>query len=222
MLRSVRLAAQWDELEARLPDGWAEARLLLVIEQGDVDRAAALLGPTNPGRRGEAIALTVRRGGGPASPEGVRRLFRRLDREGFAGRLEVGATTAREAPPERAAAAEPSLVEAWERELAKLPADWSDVLAQAEFRSSDQVDRAALLMSPLNPGRPPDEPTAFVLRFRVASSYGYGASPVMVRRCLERCDEERIRGTVRVLLALSDTHPVGTQGPVWYVSGRAS
>jgi hypothetical protein len=42
----------------------------------------------------------------------------------------------------------------------------------------------------------------------------------MVRRCLERCDAERIRGTVRILRALSDTHPVATQGPVWYVGGR--
>jgi hypothetical protein len=42
----------------------------------------------------------------------------------------------------------------------------------------------------------------------------------MVRRCLERCDEERIRGAVSVFWALSDTHPVATQGPVWYVGGR--
>jgi hypothetical protein len=215
----VRLVAQWEELERRLPDGWSEARMLLVVERGEVDRAAALLGPAGPGRRGEAIALTARRGGGPSSPEGVRRLLSRLDREGFAGRLEVVSTAERDVPVAAAAA---TLVEAWERELAKLPADWSDLLAQAEFRSSDQVDRAALLMSPLNPGRPPDAPTASALRFRGARRFGYGASPQMVRRCLERCDVERIQGTVRVLRALSDTHPVGTQGPVWYVDGRAS
>jgi hypothetical protein len=42
-----------------------------------------------------------------------------------------------------------------------------------------------------------------------------------VRRCLERLDESNIRGVVRVLRALSDTHPVATQGPVWYVGGKA-
>jgi len=26
---------------------------------------------------------------------------------------------------------------------------------------------------------------------------------------------------VRVLRALSDSHPVATQGPVWYIGGRA-
>jgi hypothetical protein len=26
---------------------------------------------------------------------------------------------------------------------------------------------------------------------------------------------------VRVLRLMSDTHPVGTQGPVWYVGGKA-
>ena len=44
----------------------------------------------------------------------------------------------------------------------------------------------------------------------------------MVRRCLARLDEEGIPGEVRVLRALSDTHPVGTQGPVWYVGGKAT
>jgi hypothetical protein len=43
----------------------------------------------------------------------------------------------------------------------------------------------------------------------------------MVRRCLARLDEEGIPGEVRIVLALSDTHPVGTQGPVWYVGGKA-
>jgi hypothetical protein len=215
----MRLVEQWAELERRLPAGWGEARLLLVVEQGDPDRAAALLGPVNAGRRRDAIVFTARPGGGPASPDGVRRLLARLDRERVAGRLELGGTTAAEAPAE---VRHETLVDGWERELAKLPADWSDLLAQVDFRSSAQLDRAALLMSPLNPGRPPDDPTALALRLRSARRYGYGAAPEMVRRCLARCDEERIRGSVRILWALSDTHPVSTQGPVWYVGGRAS
>jgi hypothetical protein len=43
----------------------------------------------------------------------------------------------------------------------------------------------------------------------------------MTRRCLERLDEEGIPGQLRILRALSDTDPVYTQGPVWYVEGKA-
>ena len=57
-------------------------------------------------------------------------------------------------------------------------------------------------------------------RFRCAHTFGYGASPTMTRRCLTRLDEEAIEGGLRILHALSDTQPVGTQGPVWHVAGR--
>ena len=43
----------------------------------------------------------------------------------------------------------------------------------------------------------------------------------MTRRCLERLDDDGIVGHVVVLRALSDTHNVATQGPVWYVGGKA-
>jgi hypothetical protein len=43
----------------------------------------------------------------------------------------------------------------------------------------------------------------------------------MATRCSERCDEEGITGEVEILRVLSDTNPVGTQGPVWLVGGRA-
>ena len=42
----------------------------------------------------------------------------------------------------------------------------------------------------------------------------------MVLRCLARLDENGILGDVRVLWVLSDTKPVATQGPVWYVGGK--
>jgi hypothetical protein len=147
----------------------------------------------------------------------VDRLLRRLDRELGGGQLELQGTTAAALRPELVY---PQLAETWDRELATLPPDWSDLLAEAEFRASDQLDRVALLLSPVNPGRRPNEPDAMALRFRCARNFGYGASAQMVRRCLERCDAEHIRGTVRILRALSDTHPVATQGPVWYVGGR--
>ena len=43
----------------------------------------------------------------------------------------------------------------------------------------------------------------------------------MVRRSLARLDERDIPAEVRILRVLSDTKPVGTQGPVWYVGGKA-
>jgi hypothetical protein len=111
-----------------------------------------------------------------------------------------------------------SLRESWERALAALPSDWSDVYAEIRFDSTDYVEPGALLLSPLNPARY-GGPNA--LRFRCAHYFGYGASPDMVGRCLERCDDEGFTGEVEVLRALSDTFPVGTQGPVWLVGGKA-
>jgi hypothetical protein len=43
----------------------------------------------------------------------------------------------------------------------------------------------------------------------------------MVHRCLARLDEAHIPGELRIVRALSDVHPVGTQGAVWYIGGKA-
>jgi hypothetical protein len=156
----------------------------------------------------------ARRGTGP-SPDIVRRLLARVDAEGIRGELEVVGVD------EAAAALEISrstLVENWDAAVAVLPPDWSDLYAEVELVSSDWLERAALLMAPVNPARYGGLPA---FRFRVASNFGYGASPAMTRRCLERVDQEGIRGEFRILRALSDTEPVGTQGPVWYVEGRS-
>jgi hypothetical protein len=217
MLSFVRLVEQWHEIATTLPEGWSEARLALTVEVGDPARAAVILAPLNPGRGKSALTFAVRHAGGPASPQNVRRLLVRLDREGIQGRLELRGTS--EAPPP-VEVERPKLVDAWDRAVAALPPDWSDLLCEVELRSSAQLDRAALLMSPLNPARPAEQPGRWALRFRCAQRFGYGASPMMVRRCLARCDEEEIRGTVSILRVLSDTHPVATQGPVWYVGGR--
>jgi hypothetical protein len=98
-----------------------------------------------------------------------------------------------------------------------LPPDWSDLLGEIELASSADLDRAALYLSPINPRR---DGARVALRFRCARQAGYGASPEMVRRCLERCDGIGVVGTVRVLRALSDTHAVQTQGPVWQIAGQ--
>lgn len=216
MLRPMALVDQWRAIDDSLPEGWESARLrLIVADRSRVDRAAALLGPANPGRFGSFVAFHVdRRGGGP-SPNLVRRLLARLDADGIAATLDVVGVE------ERAAAAAPTaggLAAQWERLADALPADWSDLYAEVELASSDYLERAALLLAPANPTRVPNR---IAFRFRVARRFGYGASAEMTRRCFERLDSESIRGTVRALWALSDTRPVYTQGPVWYVGGRA-
>jgi hypothetical protein len=217
MLAVVRLAAQWAESRAGLPPDFGEVRLRLgVRNEQQATRAAALLAPLLAGRSGNEIHFAATSSAGPQSDEMVRRLLDRLDREGIWGELEL--VSQREAPPAaEAKAAAKTLAEQWEEELAELPPDWSDVLAEIELTSSDHLAPAALSMSPLNPARDGDR-VAF--HFRCSSSFGYGAAEPMVRRCLERLDAAGIPGTVRILRALSDTSPVATQGPVWYVGGK--
>jgi hypothetical protein len=217
MLSRVALVEQWRAIADGLPEDWEAARLRLIVgERSRAERAAALLGPANAGRHADVISFqAARRGGGP-SAELVRRLLARLDAEGINGLLElVGADK-----PVAAAvpAARPGLPEQWDRRLADLPEDWSDLYAELELDSSDYLERGALLVAPVNPSRVEGR---MAYRFRVARRFGYGASPQMTRRCLERLEEENIRGTVQILRALSDTRPVYTQGPVWYVGGRA-
>jgi hypothetical protein len=213
----VLLASDFSRIERALPDNWAEAQLLFVVRDvGKCERAAALLAPANPGRRGNRIQFTVGRRGAGLAPEAARRLLRRLDKEGILGRLEV-VRTAVAAKEELRAAARPSLRDEWERALATLPPDWSDLYAEVLLDSTDYVERAALLLAPVNPANYGD---ATGLRFRSARTFGYGASPQVAARCLQHCDEEGITGSVTILRALSDTYPVATQGPVWYVGGR--
>jgi len=206
---------QFNAIERELPDQWAAARLRLdVADDGRCDRAAALLGPANPGRRDKHIRFAAARRGAGIGPEAARRLLRRLDQEGIAGDLVlVGAD---EGPAEELRA-RPRLSDVWETGVAALPPDWSDVYAEVRLDSTDFLERAALLLSPLNPARY-GGPTGF--RFRCARTFGYGTAPQVVARCFERCDEEGITGEVEILRALSDTMPVATQGPVWHVGGR--
>jgi hypothetical protein len=216
MLRPLALVGRFNEIERELPNDWADARLVLTVaDDARCDRAAALLGPANPGRRGKTIRFAAVRRGAGVGPEAVRRLLRRLDTEGIVGDLELAGV-------HKAVAAEvelrAGLREQWEHALAELPSDWSDVYAEVRFSSTDYLEPGALLLSPVNPsayGGPG------ALRFRCARRFGYGVSPEMAARCFERCDDERITGEIEILRALSDTYPVGTQGPVWVVGGRS-
>ena len=188
--------------------------MLTVLDDVQVERALALLGPAAPGRSGHEIRFFAQRTGA-IGPEAVRRLVRRIDEEGILGSLALVSADA--APPQRAVIP-PSLAAGWDATLTVLPADWSDLLCEIELTSTDHIEPAALLTAPLNPLQ--NGVAKPGLQFRVARVAGYGASPGMVRRCLQRLDEADIPGEIRVLRALSDTHPVATQGPVWYVGGK--
>jgi hypothetical protein len=216
MLPAVALVAQWREIESRLPGDWADARLLLTVEdESKAPRAAALLGPARPGRRDREIRFYCARRGGGLAPGALVRLLERLDDERIAGNLELLGTGE---PTAQLGTTRRTLQASWDGALAALPPDWSDVYAELELASTDYLERAAVLMSPLNPSRYGGLPG---FRFRVSRTFGYGTSPQMTHRCFERLDDERIDGTIRILYALSDTHPVGTQGPVFRLEGRA-
>lgn len=215
MLALVSLVADFNAVERALPDDWADARLEVTIaDDARCDRAAALLGPASPVRRDKKIRFSAARRGAGLAPEAVRRLLRRLDAEGIRGDLQLVRLV--EAPAAETQT-RPSLRDAWERALSELPADWSDLYAEARLDSTDYLERGALFLSPLNPARA-GEPN--ILRFRCARRFGYGVAPDVAARCFARCDDEGLTGAVRILRVLSDTDPVGTQGPVWYVAGR--
>src|SRR6266508_140849 len=126
MLRPVSLAQQWREIQRRLPDDWADARLLLIpADESKLERTLALLGPLSPGHHGQAVRFFVaRRGAGPA-PEAVLRMLRLLDAEGIEGRLEL-LESARLAPPAQPTPSQTALAESWDQALAELPEDWSE------------------------------------------------------------------------------------------------
>jgi hypothetical protein len=217
MLRIVRLVDQWREIQSGLPEDWGRAHLRLTLEAvADGTRASAVLAPVNPAQRGNVLNFYVTRAESAASPELVMRLLQRLDTERIRGRVElVHADRSERRPPP--AFSRKTLVQKWDELGAGLPPDWSDLYAEVELTSTDYLERAALLLAPVNPARYGDTPG---FRFRVARRFGYGASPEMTRRCFERLDQDGIRGEVRILYVLSDTKPVATQGPVWYVGGR--
>jgi hypothetical protein len=216
MLRNVSLARQWQEIQAGLPADWSDARLLLRFpDEAAAARAAGMLAPLQPSRSGRELRFYAAPSGAGPSPGAVGRGLSRLDEERIAGELELLATG--EATLASPATASRTLAEEWDQALERLPEDWSDLYAEIELTSSDHLDPAAIALAPLNPSRYGATPG---FRFRCARLFGYGASPQMVRRCLERLEKRRIPGELRILRVLSDTQPVGTQGPVWYVGGK--
>jgi hypothetical protein len=222
-LGAVALAERADELLRGLPRGWSRARLEVTVEEPEqVDKAALILAPATPGRAGATFRLHVHNGteGLAPTPEIVRRVLRRLESEGIRGRIKLAGHEEEPAPvtPVARDAGRRTLAAQWDALLLRLPPDWSDAYAELELDSSDFLERAALLLAPVNPARY-GGPAAF--RFRAARTKGYGTAAGMVRRCLERLDAEGLTGRVRILRVLSGSDLVGTQGPVWLLGGRS-
>jgi hypothetical protein len=169
-------------------------------------RAAALLGPAGPGVGAKEIRFDVSTQGAGIGPEAARRLLGRIDTAGIVGRLELVRTLGvRPEPPPPAI----SLAAEWQEALDVLPSDWSDLLAELDLDSSADIDRGAVLCAPINPMQIAGRPG---FGFRCGHQRGYGASAGVVSRCLARLDEAGITGHVRIMRALSDVQPVGTQG----------
>jgi hypothetical protein len=209
----VSVAHQWDAIGSELPQAWARAQLRLELKDRDAaDSAAAMLGPAGPYRAAPTVLLfTVARDGTSLSPENLTRLLRRVP----SGTLSLSGS---QAAPEIVSRREITpLTASWDRAIAGLPADWSDLYAEIELTSTDFIEPASVLCVQCNPRR---DGNRAALRFRAARTRGYGVSPEMARRCLERCDEQGIHGSVAVLRVISDSRHVATQGPVWLANGK--
>jgi hypothetical protein len=218
----MKLVDQWREIEADLPPGWDDVRLELTTEQpADLPRAAHLLSSVGVGKSGSRLVFHVQASGGAQSALAMSRQFKRLDDARVWCRLErTSVSESRRADVEDAvdgAEGATTAVASWDRALAPLPSDWTDLLCELELESSDDLDRAALLCAPMNPAR---DGARIAFTFRCSGRSGYGVSHSMARRCLQRIDAEGIAASTRIVRVLSDTDNVDTQGPVWLVGGK--
>ncbi|HET7128026.1 MAG TPA: hypothetical protein VFJ93_03010 [Gaiellaceae bacterium] len=209
----MSVAEQWKAIGSELPTDWTEARLRLALkDRTTADRAAAMLGPAGAYRAAPTVLLfTVARDGSATSPDNLARLLRKVPN----GALSLSGSKAEEqGAPTREIT---PLTESWDRAVAGLPADWSDMYVELNLTSTDFIEPASVLCIQCNPRR---DGNRAALRFRCARVRGYGVAPEMARRCLERCDAARIQGSVTVLRTVSGSRHVGTQGPVWLDGGK--
>ena len=213
----MSLVGWWKEFQEELPAGWERAELRVQFGSPETcDRAAALLGPAQPFRIDPmALRFAASQDGTGPGPDAVTRLLERLDQSRIRGTIKLVGTVVAPAPP---CARTSSLPTSWDAALAGLPPDWSDLYARADA-DLDRLRRRRPRCSARR-STSGSRATAPCLRFRSAQTFGYGASPGMVRRCFERCDAAEITGSVSVLRVLSDSRPVGTQGPVWLLDGK--
>lgn len=108
----------------------------------------------------------------------------------------------------------PTLVEAWDAALAAEPDDWSHATVELVLDDSERMEEAALLACAANPWHG-DTWREGILRFRVARSFGYGASAELVRGLMGRLDTAGIGGRLRIVSSLDAILPVSTQGPTF-------
>lgn len=214
----MRAADQWAQIEAQLSPSWGMTQLSFTPEGSPAD-AAAVLAPLQPVRVGDELRWEVSRLGGGSQQ--TRNILGHLDRKRIWGTLavhEVSMAATEPLLPLPARTETVALADAWDKLVAGLPSDWSDLLCELELDSTDHIARAALLGAPMNPTRVPGE---IALRFRASGKQGYGVSTQMARRCFERMDADDITGRIGVLYELSDTENAVTQGPVWRVAGKS-
>ena len=76
------------------------------------------------------------------------------------------------------------------------------------------MEEAALLICAANPWHGETWRTG-ILRFRVARTFGYGASAQLVRGLLGRLDRPRSTAQLRIVSSLDAVLPVSTQGPTF-------
>lgn len=209
----MTVAQQWHAIGSELPSGWTQAQLRLALkDRATADRAAAMLGPAGAYRAAPTVLLfTVARDGSASSPDNLARLLRKVPN----GQLSLsGSKAAQTETPIREIT---TLTESWDGAIAALPADWSDLYVELSLTSTDFIEPASVLCIQCNPRR---DGKRAALRFRCARVQGYGVSPEMARRCLERCDAARIQGSVAVLRTVCGSRHVATQGPVWLEDGK--
>ena len=220
----MKLVDQWHAMEADFPADWEDVRLTLTAEQpSDLPRAAQVLGSINVGRVGDDARLPCPKQRRPAGQaDGVAPVRAPRSRPDLVPHraVERADVCCADARAEAAEALRPtgSVAESWDRALAPLPSDWTDLLCELEIESSTLLARAALLCAPLNPARSGSAPRLHVpllrslgLR-RLARRWRGDASSASTTRASS--------ARRRVLRVLSDTDNVDTQGPVWLVGGK--
>jgi hypothetical protein len=119
------LVEQFRRISSSLPDDWESVRLRLIVDdEHDASRAAALLGPTNP-EPGKVINFSTARLGGGVGPERMRALLAGGQRRRVEGELEL--VGVEEAP-------DPALTDSGStssptpgRSVDDAAADWSDL-----------------------------------------------------------------------------------------------
>ena len=199
----------WQDCEAELPAGWVDAR-----RQSDArgrrarrpgDRAArAAPAAFAPGRDTISLRHRPRRAPGRA-PRRCGAALARLDAERLHGALVVGVGRASGRPEPEARRPHRACPSRGTRRSRRCRPTGATSSARSSSTPPTTSSRARCNMAPINPRRVGD---TLRLQFRSASRFGYGASPGMVRRCLERCDAAGMtRSRHRPARALR--HPAG-------------